>query len=112
RAPEDERYASSGIVKIGIGDRKALDEAMKLYEDTTDGTPGHTRLRDRLTTALVSFGGSQCTQRAWADCAWALCRAWELAPPEAKPDASSARLLRDAEKKIRDRSYVRCRAAP
>jgi pSer/pThr/pTyr-binding forkhead associated (FHA) protein len=112
RAPEDEKYASAGIVKIGIGDKKALNEAMTLYEDTTDGTPGHTRLRDRLTSALVSYGGSQCTQRAWSDCAWALCRAWELAPPEAKPDASSARLLRDAEKKIRDRSYVRCRAAP
>jgi ABC transport system ATP-binding/permease protein len=112
RAPEDEKYASAATVKMGIGDKKALDEAMKLYDDTTDGTPAHARLRDKLVSALVSFGGSQCTQRAWSDCAWALCRAWELAPPEAKPDPSSARLLREAEHKIRDRSYVRCRAAP
>lgn len=112
KAPEDEKYASAAIVKLGIGDRTALDGAIKLYDDTTDGTPAHARLRDRLVSALVGFGGSQCTQRAWSDCAWALCRAWELAPPDAKPDASSARLLRDAEKKIHDRSYVRCRAAP
>ena len=112
RAPEDEKYASAAIVKIGIGDKKALDEAQKLYEDTTEGTPAHARLREKLVGALVSYGGSQCTQRSWSDCAWALCRAWELAPPDAKPDAGSARLLRDAEHKIRDRSYVRCRAAP
>jgi pSer/pThr/pTyr-binding forkhead associated (FHA) protein len=113
RAPEDEKWASAAIVKIGrIGDRQALDEAMKLYDDTTDGTPAHARLRDKLVSALVSFGNSQCTQHSWSDCAWAMCRAWELAPPEAKPDPATERTLRDAEHKIHDRSYVRCRAAP
>ncbi len=112
RAPEDEKLASAAIVKIGIGDKKALDEAMRLLDDTTDGTPAHTRVRDKLVSALVSFGNSQCAQRSWSDCAWALCRAWELAPPGAKPDAATARTLRDAERKIHDRSYVRCRAAP
>ena len=112
RAPEDEKLASAAIGKLGIGDRKALEDAMRILDETTDGTPAHARVRDKLTSALVSFGNSQCAQRSWSDCAWAICRAWELAPPESKPDPATVRLLRDAEKKIRDRSYVRCRAAP
>ena len=112
RAPEDERIASAAIVKIGIGDRKALDEAMHLLDDITDGTPAQKRVREKLATALVSFGNSQCMARAWADCAWALCGAWEAAPPDGKPDGATTRALRDAEKRIHDRSYVRCRAAP
>lgn len=63
-------------------------------------------------SSLVAFGNSQCGQRDYATCAWALCRAWELAPPDGKPEMATARTLRDAERKIRDRSYVRCRAAP
>ena len=113
RAPEEEKWVAAAIVKIGrIGDRQALDEALKTYDDTTEGTPAHARLRDKLVTALVGFGGSQCAQRDYSDCAWALCRAWELAPPGAKPDPSTVRTLREAERKIHDRSYVRCRAAP
>ena len=112
RAPEDEKLASAAIVKIGIGDKKALDEAMRLLDDTTEGTPAHQRVREKLSTALVSFGNSQCMARAWADCAWALCRAWEVAPTDGKPDGATTRALRDAEKKIHDKSYVRCRAAP
>ncbi|HEX6839308.1 MAG TPA: hypothetical protein VF334_22175, partial [Polyangia bacterium] len=113
RAPEDEKLASAAIVKVGrIGDRQALDEAIKQYDDLTEGTPARARLRDKLVGSLVSFGNTQCAQRSWSDCAWALCRAWDLAPPDAKPDPATARTLRDAERKIHDRSYVRCRAAP
>ncbi|HEY2743271.1 MAG TPA: FHA domain-containing protein [Polyangia bacterium] len=112
RAPEDEKTASAAIVKIGIGDRTALDGALRLLDETTEGTPARQRLREKLSTALVSFGNSQCMARAWSDCAWALCRAWEVAPPDGKPDGATTRTLRDAERKIHDRSYVRCRAAP
>lgn len=112
RASDDDKIASAGIAKIGIGDRKALDEAIHLLDDTTDGTPGQLKLQQRLTAALVGFGSSQCGQRAWGDCAWALCRAWELAPTEGKPDPATARTLREAERHVHDRSFVRCRAAP
>ncbi len=113
RAPDDEKWASSAIMKMGrIGDRVALDEALKIYDEITEGTPAHARLRDKLVSSLVSFGNTQCAQRQYGDCAWALCRAWDVAPPEAKPDPATARTLRDAERKIHDRSYVRCRAAP
>ena len=113
RAPDDEKWASSAIMKIGrIGDRQALDEAIKLYDEITEGTPARARLRDKLVSSLVGFGNTQCQQRSFSDCAWALCRAWELAPPDARPDAATVRTLRDAERKLHDRSYVRCRAAP
>ena len=111
-APEDERSATQAIAALRIGDRKALEDAMRALDEITDGTPAHARLRDKLVGSLVGFGNTQCAQRSWSDCAWALCRAWEVAPPEGKPDPATVRLLRDAEKKIRDRSYVRCRAAP
>lgn len=113
RAPEDDKQAAAGIGKIGIGDRKALNEAIQLLqEETTEGTPGHEKLQQRLVSALTAFGNSQCGQRSWADCAWGLCRAWELAPAESKPDPATTRSLREAERHIHDRSYVRCRAAP
>jgi hypothetical protein len=41
-----------------------------------------------------------------------LCRAYEVAPPDGRPDATVAAKLREAEKKIRDKSYARCRALP
>jgi pSer/pThr/pTyr-binding forkhead associated (FHA) protein len=111
-APQDEKDAAAAMAKIKLGDRKALDEALHMLDGMTDGTPAHAKLQQRLAQTLVGFGNTQCTQRGFADCAWALCRAWEVAPPDGKPDAATVRTLRDAEKKIRDRSYVRCRAAP
>src|SRR5262249_7103011 len=87
RAQEDEKTAAAAMVKIGIGDKKAFEGAIQLYvDDTTEGTPGHARLQDKLVSSLVGFGNSQCNQHAYADCAWALCRAWELAPPDGKPE--------------------------
>ncbi|MDB4966441.1 MAG: hypothetical protein JWN44_2130 [Myxococcales bacterium] len=111
-APLDEKVAAAAMAKVKVGDRKALDEAIRLLDDTTEGTPAHARLQQRLAQALVSYANTQCTQRAFGDCAWAMCRAWEVAPPDGKPDVGTVRALRDAERKIRDRSYVRCRAAP
>lgn len=111
-AGDDDKTASAAQRKIAIGDKKALADALQLLEITTDGTPGQLKLKQRLVPALVSFANSQCAQRNYGDCAWALCRAWEVAPPDGKPDQATARELREAERKIRDRSYVRCRAAP
>ena len=110
RAPEDEKIAIAAQAKIALGDKKGLDEALRLLDDTTDGTPAQRRLVQRLTGALVSFGNSRCAQRNYADCAWALCRAWEVAPRDGKPEAATVRTLRDAER--RARGVPRCRAAP
>jgi pSer/pThr/pTyr-binding forkhead associated (FHA) protein len=112
RAPEDEQTEKAAAAKIMLGDRKGLESAMRLLDDTTEGTPGHDKLIDKLVGALTRFGDAQFQAKSYADSAWAICRAYELAPPDSKPDAAAARQLREAEKRIRDRAYVRCRAAP
>ena len=61
RAPEDEKLASAAIVKIGIGDKKALDEAMQLLDDTTDGTPAHAA---RCASKLVDGAGVSSATRS------------------------------------------------
>jgi pSer/pThr/pTyr-binding forkhead associated (FHA) protein len=112
RAPEDEQAEKSAAAKILLGDRKGLESAMRMLDDMTDGTPGHEKLIEKLVGALTRFGDAQYQAKNYADSAWATCRAFELAPPDGKPDGAAAAKLRDAEKRIRDRAYVRCRAAP
>jgi pSer/pThr/pTyr-binding forkhead associated (FHA) protein len=112
RAPEDEQTERAAAGRMAVGDRKGLEQAIRLLDDTTDGTPGREKLQSKLVSALVRFGEQQCGARAYPDCAWALCRAFEVAPADGRPESAEARTLRDAERKIRDRSYVRCRAAP
>jgi pSer/pThr/pTyr-binding forkhead associated (FHA) protein len=112
RAPQDEQTERAAAAGIALGDRKGLEQAIRLLADTTDGTPGRAKLQGKLVAALVHFGEQQCGARDYADCAWALCRAFEVAPPDGRPEAAQARTLHDAERRIRDRSYVRCRAAP
>jgi pSer/pThr/pTyr-binding forkhead associated (FHA) protein len=112
RAPEDEQTERAAAAKMLLGDRKGLEQAIRLLDDTTEGTPGHDKLQAKLATALVRFGDAQYAARGWSDSAWALCRAFELAPADARPDGNALRVLRDAERHIRDRSYARCRAAP
>jgi ABC transport system ATP-binding/permease protein len=112
RAPQDERSAQSGLADIAVGDRKGLESALAILGDTTPGTAGHDRLLAKLAPGLVRFGTAQCTARAWADCAWALCRAYEVAPAAERPDAGVQRTMRDAEKHVHDKSFPRCRAVP
>jgi pSer/pThr/pTyr-binding forkhead associated (FHA) protein len=112
QVPLDEKTLLSAQADIAVGDRKGLESALHLLDETMVGTPGHDKLLAKLTAGLTRFGLLQCAGRAWADCAWALCRAYEVAPDDARPDASARDKLRDAEKKIRDKSYARCRAVP
>jgi pSer/pThr/pTyr-binding forkhead associated (FHA) protein len=112
QVPQDDRTLVSAQAYIAVGDRKDLEKALQLLDETMVGTPGHDKLLGKLTAGLTRFGLSQCSGRAWGDCAWALCRAYEVAPADGRPDASVAGKLREAEKKIKDKSYTRCRAIP
>jgi tetratricopeptide (TPR) repeat protein len=112
RAPEDDQTERAASAKMLLGDRKGLEQAMRLYEDTTEGTAGHDKLEGKLVQSLVRFGDTQYAARAWADAAWALCRAYVVAPADSKPDASKARLMRDAERRVKDKAFPRCRATP
>jgi hypothetical protein len=114
RAPEDEQTERAAAARMALGDRKGLEQAVRLLDDTTEGTPGREKLQGKLVQALVHFGDQQCSARAYPDCAWALCKAYEVAPPDGRPEASTGRTLRDAERRValKDKSFARCRAAP
>jgi pSer/pThr/pTyr-binding forkhead associated (FHA) protein len=112
RAPDDEKYAQGALTDVGVGDRKGLESALHLLDKISDGSPAREKVVSRLAAGLSRFGSDQCAARAWPDCAWALCRAFEIAPADARPDALQAKALREAERHIHDKSYARCRAAP
>jgi pSer/pThr/pTyr-binding forkhead associated (FHA) protein len=108
---EDDRLAKAADAQLAIGDKKGLENALRLSQEISDGSPGRAALASKLGPALSRFGTEQCTRRAYADCAWALCRAFEVAPADARPSAAVARTMRDAEKKLKhDRSFSPCKA--
>jgi hypothetical protein len=110
---EDDRASTSAMAALTIGDRRGLENAIKAYGDISDGAAARVQLGGKLVPALSRFANEQCARKAFGDCAWALCRAFELAPSDARPSAASARLLRDADKKARkDRAYTPCRSVP
>jgi len=110
---EDDRLAKAADAQLAIGDKKGLENALRLSQEISDGAPARVQLAGKLGPALSRFGTEQCARRAFADCAWALCRAFEVAPADARPSAAVARTLRDAEKRLKhDRSFSACKAAP
>jgi len=108
--PDDDRMFASTGPSLRIGDRKALEQVTRTYDDITDGSAQKQQLQAKLVPTLESFGLDRCNKHQWSDCAWAACKAFELAPRESPPDARVARALGEAEKKLaKDRSYLPCR---
>ncbi len=101
--------------KVGVraelaGDRVAFDQVVKLYGKISPESVFRANAGTKLSRKLVSFGQDQCKARKWADCAWAVCTAYDVAPDDARPGADAAGLLRDAEKKLtKDKSYTPCK---
>jgi pSer/pThr/pTyr-binding forkhead associated (FHA) protein len=111
-APEDDQLLSSANASLTVGDRKAIERALGSFAKMTPGTNAQGVLAGNLSLRLERLGFESWAKRAYADCAWAFCRAFEVAPPEARPAADAARTLREAEKKLkRDRDFVPSRAA-
>jgi pSer/pThr/pTyr-binding forkhead associated (FHA) protein len=112
---DDDRALASAQAGLKIADRKGLEGALRWLGEITDGSGAREQLQAKLVPALEQFGDDRCQHHSWADCAWALCRAYESASgsQDRQPSADAARALRDAEKHLaHDRTYVRCRAAP
>jgi pSer/pThr/pTyr-binding forkhead associated (FHA) protein len=113
KGPEDDHAFASAMGSLAIGDRRALENAIRMRDEITDGSAVRAQLTNKLVPALERFGAGRCAARSWSDCAWALCRSYELATKDAPPDPSLAETLQKAEKKLaHDHSYVPCRAAP
>jgi len=111
RGPDDDRAVSSAQAAILIGDRKGLEQGLTVYDALLDGSSARATLESKLEPALTRVGTDACGRKSFADCAWALCKVFEIAPASAKPPAALAQKLRDAEHKLkRDKSYQACRA--
>jgi pSer/pThr/pTyr-binding forkhead associated (FHA) protein len=107
---DDDRAFASATAALAIGDRKGLETALKLRGEMTEGGTAREQLSTRLSQSLVRYGSERCGARSFGECAWALCRAYEVAPADGKPDARALRLLKDAEKKLQKaRDFVPCR---
>lgn len=112
RAPEDERAVSSAISALAIGDRRSLENALRLRDDLPTGSPLAAPLLAKITPKLVQFGMQRFDSHDYADAAWSLCRAFELDPGGSRADPRITRQLHEAEKRLqRERGFQACRAA-
>ncbi len=110
QAPEDDRAVISAKGSLALGDRKGLDAALRTLEEVTPGSAAHNLLAGKLVSALERYGNDRCQGRAYPECAWAICRAFEVAPPGERPTPRSQRALEEAEKRLkRDASFQPCR---
>lgn len=111
RGPDDDRLVSQAQASILIGDRRGLESALTSWDALLEGSTARATLQGKLSPALVRFGSDSCARKSFGDCAWALCKAFEIAPADAKPSAGLANKLRDAERKVKkDKSFQACRA--
>jgi pSer/pThr/pTyr-binding forkhead associated (FHA) protein len=109
-ATEDDRYYQNALGMLRLGDRKEIERALRNYELMTDGAPQREQLATKLGQKLVLLGAEQCGRHQWGDCAWAICRALQVAPGDVKTDEKAVRMLHDAEKRLGKR-YTRCSVA-
>src|SRR6185503_16313083 len=92
--------------------RAEFDTAMKLYGQIPSDSVFHDATGQTLAKQLVTFGEAQCKSKKYADCGWAICKAYDVVPDadRATVIGDAAAVLRDAEKKLtRDKSYVPCK---
>jgi pSer/pThr/pTyr-binding forkhead associated (FHA) protein len=112
-APDDDRAFAAATASLAIGDRKALENVVRLRGEMTEGSSARTQVTGKLSPAFERYGLGQCAHRAWAECAWAICRAYELQQSDAPVGAATADVLKKAEKKLaKDKTYTPCAAAP
>ncbi|MGZ3426628.1 MAG: FHA domain-containing protein [Polyangia bacterium] len=111
RGPDDDRAVGQAQSGLLIGDRRGLEQALTVRDALVEGSNARAALDGKLEPALVCFGSDSCGKKALADCAWALCKAFETAPADSKPSAVMAQKLREAERKLkREHGFQACRA--
>jgi pSer/pThr/pTyr-binding forkhead associated (FHA) protein len=109
---DDDRLVQSATANLKLGDRRGIESAIKTLSEISEGSTARETLLSRIPPALVELGQDSFSKKAYADSAWAICKAYQLAPAgsDARPDARAQRTLREAEKKLKkDKSYVPCR---
>lgn len=106
--PAAEKQSSRIIKKLESGDRSSLESAARTMDRFPKDSSFFQPTAEKVASKLSGFGEAQCKARKWVDCAWALCRAFEVAPEGARPDAEMAALMSEAEKKA-GKAATRCK---
>lgn len=109
--PDNETRSKQASVKATMADRSSLETAIRILDKIPSDSVFRETTAKKVSNKLVSFGEAQCKARKWLDCAWSICKAYEIAPDDAKPVADAAALLKEAEKKLaKDKSWTGCKA--
>ncbi|MSP60498.1 MAG: FHA domain-containing protein [Myxococcales bacterium] len=108
--PQHEKLGRQVAVKADLGDRSSFESAMRFLAQIPVESMFRAPNGTKLSKKLVGFGDAQCRQRKYADCAWAICKAYDVAPPDARPGSDASALLKEAEKKlVKDKTYTPCK---
>jgi pSer/pThr/pTyr-binding forkhead associated (FHA) protein len=112
--PQNERTAQQIRIRSKLAaDRRALEQVVPQLAQLSSESTFREPTAKEVAQRLVSFGQAGCRARHWSDCAWALCKAREVAPPSARsqvvpPAADGA--LKEAERHLsRERGFVACK---
>lgn len=111
--PDNDKQSRKIVAKASLGQRTDLEAAAKMVGQLPAESAFHDPTAQKVAGKLVAFGDAQCKAKRYLDCAWALCRALEVVPAEARaqvvPAAAEAQ-MREAEKKAaKEKGFVPCR---
>jgi pSer/pThr/pTyr-binding forkhead associated (FHA) protein len=108
--PQNERF-SKRVQSYGEqGDRVSLERAVRFLEKIPPESTFHDPSAKKLGAQLVLFGQGQCKVRKYLDCAWALCKSFELGRATGRPDPEVVTLLKESERKLsKDKSWSGCK---
>ena len=108
--PQNERF-SKRVQSYGEqGDRASLERAVRFLEKIPPESTFHAPSAKKLGAQLVLFGQGQCKGRKYLDCAWALCKSFELGRSLGRPDPEAVALFKEAERRVgKDKSWSGCK---
>jgi hypothetical protein len=108
--PQNERSFRQVRSKASMGDRVGLEAAARMLPQIAPDSVFRPAAQNELSKRLVTFGEDQCKGKRWADCAWAICKAYDVAPDGGRPQGDALAALREAERKLaKDKTYVPCK---
>ncbi len=108
--PQNEKTSKQVVAKAALGDRASFESAVRSFGQIPSESGFRAATGLKLSRSLVTFGEAQCKAKKWPDCAWAVCKAYDVAPADGKPGSDASATLKDAEKHLaKDKSYIPCK---
>jgi pSer/pThr/pTyr-binding forkhead associated (FHA) protein len=111
--PANDKQARQIVAKASLGGRSDLEAAVRMTQQLPSESVFRDPTANKVATKLVVFGDAQCKAKKYADCAWAICKAIDVAPPTARASIvvpAAENEMHDAEKKLaRDKGFTPCK---